>query len=140
MAKTITTKNGKKITLRNPAEKGKRYASQLKSGIVQETGKKLKNTDRAFRFGYLKARSDNAKAYKSNLNKKTPTKRGRPTGTVKKKVINKKDTYKVTIFNGSGNKVLPTIVDGLSYEESRKLIRANSNKIVMVEGSTNKKK
>ena len=65
MAKIIKTRKGNKVVLRNPAEKGKRYARQLKSGTVVETGKKLSNTDRAFRIGYLTARSDNAKAYKS---------------------------------------------------------------------------
>ena len=66
MAKVITTRKGNKVVLRNPSEKGKRYARQLKSGKVQETGKKLSNTDRAFRIGYLTARKDNAKAWKSN--------------------------------------------------------------------------
>lgn len=65
MASVVRTKKGNKIVLRNPSEKGKRYARQLKSGKVQETGKTLSNTDRAFRIGYLTARSDNAKAYKS---------------------------------------------------------------------------
>lgn len=65
MARTYTTKKGHKVVLRNPAEKGKRFARQLKNGLVQETGKKLTPTDRAYRIGYLSARSDNAKAYKS---------------------------------------------------------------------------
>lgn len=55
------TKTG--IILRNPAEKGKRYARQLKSNRVTETGKTLTKEDRAFRSGYLTARSDSAKAY-----------------------------------------------------------------------------
>lgn len=58
------TKNG--IILRNPAEKAKRYSRQLKSGVVRETGKKLSTTDRAYRAGYLDARNDSAKAFKSN--------------------------------------------------------------------------
>lgn len=63
MAHFINTKNGKKIVLRNPAEKGKRYARQLKSGRVAETGKALNNTEKAWRGGYLTARQDNADAY-----------------------------------------------------------------------------
>ena len=82
MAKIFKSKNGKKIVLRNPSEKGKRYARQLKTGVVSETGKKLSNTDRAFRFGYLKSRSDNAKAFKHNKSKKKP---GRPKGSKIKK-------------------------------------------------------
>ena len=65
MAKVINTKSGKKIILRNPAEKAKRYSRQLKSGQVFETGKKLTENDIAFRRGYLSARTDNAKAFKS---------------------------------------------------------------------------
>lgn len=51
------------IVLRNPAEKGKRYAQQLKEKKVAETGKSLTSEDKAFRKGYLTARSDSAKAY-----------------------------------------------------------------------------
>lgn len=85
MAKIINTKKGKKVVLRNPSEKAKRYARQLKSGQVQETGAKLKPTDKAFRIGYLTARSDNAKAYKHTHK---PKKKGRPVGS--------KDSYKRT--------------------------------------------
>ena len=76
MAKIVNSKSGKKIVLRTPSEKGKRYARQLKNGVVQETNKKLTPTDKAFRIGYLTSRSDNAKAYKSNQKKKRG--RGRP--------------------------------------------------------------
>lgn len=65
MAKIVTTKSGVKIVLRNPAEKAKRFARQLTKGKVSETGKKLSPTDRAFRIGYLSARSDNADCFKS---------------------------------------------------------------------------
>lgn len=82
MAKIFNGKNGKKIVLRNPSEKAKRYARQLKHGLVQETGKKLSNTDRAWRLGYLTSRSDNAKAYNSHLKKKRL--RGRPKGSKNK--------------------------------------------------------
>lgn len=66
MAFYVKTKKGHTIVLRNPSEKAKRYARQLKNGVVAETGKKLSPTDRAHHIGYLQARSDNAKAYKSN--------------------------------------------------------------------------
>ena len=69
MAKFITTRKGNKVVLRNPSEKAKRYARQLKNGVVQETNKKLTPTDKAYRIGYLSARSDNAKAYNSNKKK-----------------------------------------------------------------------
>ena len=82
MAKIINTKNGNKIVLRNPAEKGKRYARQLKNGKVDETGKALSPTDKAYRSGYLQARSDNAKAFNSKNKKK---KVGRPKGSKNKK-------------------------------------------------------
>ena len=76
MAKIVTSKKGNKIVLRNPSEKAKRYARQLKSNKVQETNKELSKTDRAFRIGYLTSRSDNAKAFKSKQAKKRG--RGRP--------------------------------------------------------------
>lgn len=63
MANIVKTKKGTKIVLRNPAEKGKRFSRQLKTGQVAETGKQLSPTDRAFRMGYLTSRSDNAKAF-----------------------------------------------------------------------------
>ena len=79
MAKIFNSKNGKKIVLRNPSEKGKRYARQLKNNRVDETGKELSKTDRAFRIGYLTSRSDNAKAYKHK--QKAKRGRGRPKGS-----------------------------------------------------------
>lgn len=75
MAKYVKTKNGKTIVLRNPAEKGARYAKQLKAGKVEETGKTLTPTDRSYRVGYLRARSDNANAYKSKHPRKYPKKK-----------------------------------------------------------------
>lgn len=66
------TKNG--IILRNPAEKGKRYSRQLKSGVVRETGKKLSSTDRAYRVGYIDSRDDCAKAFCANNGFKSKSK------------------------------------------------------------------
>ena len=83
MAHFYQAKSGVKIVLRDPSEKGKRFARQLKNGRVTETGKKLSNTDKAFRIGYLTARSDNAKAFKCNQRKKR--KPGRPKGSKNKK-------------------------------------------------------
>ena len=53
------------IILRNPSEKAKRFARQMKKGYVSETGEKLSSTDMAFRAGYLQARQDSANAFKS---------------------------------------------------------------------------
>ena len=61
------TRNRK--VLLNPAEKGRRYATQLKVGVVVETGEKLTKRQKAWRAGYLSARSDNAKAFKHNQRK-----------------------------------------------------------------------
>lgn len=77
MSRIYKTKKGDNIVLLNPAEKGKRYARQLKHGYVQETGVVLTPTGKSFRIGYLTARSDNAKAYKSLHPRKYPTKRKR---------------------------------------------------------------
>ena len=63
------------IVLRNPAEKAKRYARQMKSGCVRETGEQLDYAGLCYRAGYLQARQDSANAYKSNLGKKKTRKR-----------------------------------------------------------------
>lgn len=65
MAHVVRTRKGNKIILRNPAEKGKRFARQMKNGFVSETGEVLKKEGYAYRAGYLQARNDNAKAYKA---------------------------------------------------------------------------
>lgn len=79
--RVVTNRRGKKVTLLNPAEKGRKYAAELKKGIhatndhvvkKNKYGKPIRLTDtqKAYRSGYLTARSDNAKAYKSNCRKK----------------------------------------------------------------------
>lgn len=68
MARKIRTASGVTIVLRNPAEKAKRYARQMKNGIVTETGKKLRAVDMAYRAGYLDARTDNAKCFNAQGN------------------------------------------------------------------------
>ena len=80
MSTRIKTKSGVTIVLRNPAEKGKRFARQLKNGKVTETGKKLSKTDRAYRKGYLDSRKDESNCF--NAQKKVVRK---PRKTTKKK-------------------------------------------------------
>ena len=75
MSRIHKTKSGTTIVLLNPAEKGKRYARQLKSGYIAETGVVLSPVDKSFRIGYLTSRSDNAKAYKSLHPRKYPKKK-----------------------------------------------------------------
>ncbi len=62
------TANG--IILRNPAEKAKRFARQLKNGRVTETNEELDCCGRAYRAGYLQARQDSANAYNSKFKRK----------------------------------------------------------------------
>lgn len=57
------TANG--IILRNPAEKAKRYARQMKSGVIRETGQRLTERDMAYRAGYLDHQKDCNKAFKA---------------------------------------------------------------------------
>lgn len=81
MAVTIQSKNGKKITLLNPSEKGKKFAKELKTGFKRtnsgkykldkkKKGIKLTDTEKAFRSGYLSAQKDNAKCYNAKKKKK----------------------------------------------------------------------
>lgn len=74
----IIENNGRKIILANPSDKARKYASELKSkqkltysGEVKKdkNGKKIKlnKASASYRIGYLQARSDNAKAFKSKL-------------------------------------------------------------------------
>lgn len=72
----FVAKNGKDVILLNPAEKGKKYAKELKDNIhltndyvvkKNDKGKaqKLSKTSRAYRAGYLASRKDSANAYKA---------------------------------------------------------------------------
>lgn len=63
MATIIRSKSGKKIVLLNPQEKTKRFARQMKTGVVRETNKSLSKVDKAYRAGYIAAQRDNQKAY-----------------------------------------------------------------------------
>ena len=77
MATLINTKNGKKIVLLNPAERGKRYSRELANGRKHD-GTPLTETEAAFRMGVLNERKTQAKIYnkkhglkgKSKKNKK----------------------------------------------------------------------
>ena len=73
----VTTKSGKKVRLLTPAQKGAKAAVELKKGVKMTnfgevkmnrdgSPRKLTKVERAYRAGYLNARSDNAKAYKHN--------------------------------------------------------------------------
>ena len=80
MAKVVITKREKRVRLMNPAEKAKKYAYELKQGSHftnfggQKTTKggkpkRLSDTERSWRGGYLQARKDSAKAFKHNRKK-----------------------------------------------------------------------
>lgn len=71
--------DGKQKVLLTPNGKGAKYSAELKNGVrITNTGKRKKSDDgkpmkltkaqRAYRSGYLNARKDNAKAYKSKRN------------------------------------------------------------------------
>ena len=62
MATLINTKNGKKIILLNPAERGKRYSRELANGRKHD-GTPLTETEAAFRMGVLNERKTQAKIY-----------------------------------------------------------------------------
>lgn len=81
MAVKVVNRNGKTVTLLNPAEKGRKYAAEMRAGIHATNDRKVKRDgngkakrltakERAYRAGYLDARKDSAKAYKSNARKK----------------------------------------------------------------------
>lgn len=75
MAVVVKTKTGKTHTLLNPAEKGKKFAAELRTGAALTNDgefKKNKNgsykgltkVQQAYRGGYLDARKDSARAFK----------------------------------------------------------------------------
>ncbi len=75
----VNTKTGSNFTLLNPSGKGKKYSKELKTNKsytndgrvkLNDKGKPLSLTkqQRAFRAGYLQARTDAAKAYKAKNN------------------------------------------------------------------------
>lgn len=69
MATLINTKNGKKIVLLNPAERGKRYSRELSNGRKVD-GTPLSATEAAFRMGVLNERKTQAKIYNKKRGKR----------------------------------------------------------------------
>lgn len=71
MAKQIRLKStGQIITIFNPEERSEKYCEDLKYGFDTVSGKKLTKNQKAWRSGYLKARKDNASAYKAKQRSK----------------------------------------------------------------------
>lgn len=81
MAFVTTNRDGERIVLLNPAEKGDKFVKELKTGFKRtnlgafkldknKKGIRLNDKERAYRSGYLDARKDSAKCYKANLKKK----------------------------------------------------------------------
>lgn len=63
MATRILRKDGSEAILYNPAERGRMYADSLKSG-KDHNGNALRDTQKAFRSGYLFARKESARIYR----------------------------------------------------------------------------
>lgn len=83
----VKNRRGNTVTLLNPAQKGKKYAYEIKTGFnVTNAGKPVTDEDgpmplskaqRAYRSGYLASRSDSAKCYKYNKSKKASSRRSK---------------------------------------------------------------
>ena len=72
---TLVLDNGQKVLLLNPDQRGRKYAVELKRGVDVYTEKPLRNTQKSYRSGYLKARSDSAKAWKARKAKRAARKK-----------------------------------------------------------------
>ena len=81
MAVRVKTRSGKTVTLLNPAEKGRKYAAELRAGIKCTNDHKIKRTkdgsklaldkvERSYRAGYLQARKDSANCWKAQQKKR----------------------------------------------------------------------
>lgn len=68
--KLSMSRNNKPYLFLNPDEKGRKCAVELREGCSVFTGEKLKPSQKAYRKGYLDAKKDSAKAFKSNERKK----------------------------------------------------------------------
>ena len=64
------TKKGKKFTLLNPAEKGSKFAVELRTGRNVYTGEYLTDTQKAHRSGYLQAQKDSARCFNAKRKKR----------------------------------------------------------------------
>lgn len=80
MATQVTTKDGKTITLENPAERAKRYANELHTG-VGPNGQPLSPTQAALRMGVLKERQTQAKIYNKKHGRPNKQKNKKKVGT-----------------------------------------------------------
>ena len=78
MATLIETKNGKKIVLLNPAERGKRYSRELTNGRKHD-GTPLTDTEAAFRMGVLNERKIQAKIFNKQNGLKSKAKKSKKT-------------------------------------------------------------
>ena len=78
--RVVNKRTGNVSVLLNPAQKGRKYAVELKHGQALTNGlqrkrtkngslKKLTPKQKAYRAGYLDARKDNAKCYKAKKKK-----------------------------------------------------------------------
>lgn len=92
MAVKVKTKTGKQVTLLNPAEKGRKYAAELKTNMhltnegtvkLDVNGEPLQLTpaQRAHRSGYLSARQDSADCYNAQHGKPKRKRQWRSKGT-----------------------------------------------------------
>lgn len=80
MAKQIINDKGKVITLENPAERAKRYANELHTG-VGPNGQPLTPTQAALRMGVLKERQTQAKIYNKKHGRPNKHKNKKKVGT-----------------------------------------------------------
>ena len=82
MATLIKTKNGKKVVLLNPAERGKRYSRELSNGRKVD-GTPLTDTEAAFRMGVLNERKTQAKIYNKKHGLKGKSKKNKKITSIK---------------------------------------------------------
>lgn len=91
MSVKVINRNGKAVTLLNPAEKGRKYAHELRTGhkftndgVLKKDGKgkaiPLSDSDKKYRCGYLNSRKDGAGAWKSAKAKKNAERAARKNG------------------------------------------------------------
>jgi hypothetical protein len=62
MSTEVTNRDGKAVHLLNPAEKGLRYARELRNKTKRD-GTPLTEKEAGFRSGYLSVRSEEARIY-----------------------------------------------------------------------------
>ena len=72
--------NGEKKYLLNPDQRSRKYADELHKKKDAFTKQHLSNTQLAYRSGYLRSRTDNAKAYSKNKAKKAAARNAKKGG------------------------------------------------------------